>query len=303
MMKAVATVGDSGTVNGSAGRGGYVTTRDTWGYGFDKTTNKSNSNTGSSTEGRSSWIRGQSPGMSRYPAMAAGAIPAPRSNTGGGTEQHQSYNRNSWRPSAIGLAISPSKHTGKTTPTPTPTRLRPLSKLLPAKPDMPPAPPPKNASPSGGANAVSMNRQANSSPSYGQQQQQQKQEPKYEFLHPIAAQFLRPAVPPATVTTAIDKPNADNTQQPASLRLCLYAGFGLGLPYIYNPDAGNLRAMVGYIFAAFCFLSLVGTWFWIPEMKGRTPSEIDRMFELKLKSKDFVHWHPTTVSYQAKNDA
>ncbi|KAM0670263.1 hypothetical protein MY8738_005428 [Beauveria namnaoensis] len=68
------------------------------------------------------------------------------------------------------------------------------------------------------------------------------------------------------------------------------AGFGLGLPYIYNPDAGDLRAMVGYVFAAFCFISLVITWLYVPEMKGRTASEIDRMFDLNLKSKDFKHW-------------
>ncbi|KAJ6783925.1 hypothetical protein PWT90_11128 [Aphanocladium album] len=68
------------------------------------------------------------------------------------------------------------------------------------------------------------------------------------------------------------------------------AGFGLGLPYIYNPDAGNLRAMVGYIFAAFCLITLLITFFYVPEMKGRTPSEIDRMFELNLKAREFVHW-------------
>lgn len=68
------------------------------------------------------------------------------------------------------------------------------------------------------------------------------------------------------------------------------AGFGLGLPYIYNPDAGNLRAMVGYVFAGFCFLSFIATWLWVPEMKGRTPSEIDRMFELNLNSREFSKW-------------
>ncbi|EGX93814.1 sugar transporter, putative [Cordyceps militaris CM01] len=68
------------------------------------------------------------------------------------------------------------------------------------------------------------------------------------------------------------------------------AGFGLGLPYIYNPDAGNLRAMVGYIFAAFCFISLMVTWLYVPEMKGRTASEIDRMFDLGLKTREFKHW-------------
>lgn len=73
------------------------------------------------------------------------------------------------------------------------------------------------------------------------------------------------------------------------------AGFGLGLPYIYNPDAGNLRAMVGYVFAGFCLVSVVATWLWVPEMKGRTPSEIDRMFELKLKSREFKTWRAVSV--------
>lgn len=78
------------------------------------------------------------------------------------------------------------------------------------------------------------------------------------------------------------------------------AGFGLGLPYIYNPDAGNLRAMVGYIFAAFCFFSLIITWFYVPEMKGRTPSEIDRMFDLKLRTREFKHWRADGALESAK---
>ncbi|PHH64444.1 hypothetical protein CDD81_4519 [Ophiocordyceps australis] len=66
--------------------------------------------------------------------------------------------------------------------------------------------------------------------------------------------------------------------------------FGLALPYVYNPDQGNLKAKIGFIFAALCALSLVVSWFVIPEMKGRTTSEIDHMFELKLASSDFAGW-------------
>ncbi|KAL7969467.1 hypothetical protein HDV63DRAFT_394897 [Trichoderma sp. SZMC 28014] len=50
------------------------------------------------------------------------------------------YNRASWRPSAIGLAISPARTRDATRAT-TPTSARPLSKLLPAKPVMGQGPP------------------------------------------------------------------------------------------------------------------------------------------------------------------
>ncbi|KAL7799594.1 hypothetical protein V8C43DRAFT_233560 [Trichoderma afarasin] len=50
------------------------------------------------------------------------------------------YNRASWRPSAIGLAISPANTRDVTRQT-TPTSARPLSKLLPAKPVMNQGPP------------------------------------------------------------------------------------------------------------------------------------------------------------------
>ncbi|PNP43457.1 hypothetical protein TGAMA5MH_04915 [Trichoderma gamsii] len=50
------------------------------------------------------------------------------------------YNRASWRPSAIGLAISPARTRDVTRAT-TPTSARPLSKLLPAKPVMGQGPP------------------------------------------------------------------------------------------------------------------------------------------------------------------
>ncbi|KAM3551878.1 hypothetical protein MY1884_007493 [Beauveria asiatica] len=198
---------------GGGGHAGYMTARDTWGYGFDKTSNFNGSSS-------ASWATREAPGMSRYPAMPAAATAtasnSSSSSSSGHTKQqqlqqlhnhHQPYNRDSWRPSAIGLAISPSKlFASRRTPTPTstPTRPRPLSKLLPAKPDMTPAnairtglspPPPPPPPPPAATYQETCGAQAS---------QQQS------FLHPIAAQFMRPSA--ATAAAAA---------RPTSLRLVI----------------------------------------------------------------------------------
>jgi len=72
--------------------------------------------------------------------------------------------------------------------------------------------------------------------------------------------------------------------------------FGFVLPYIFNPDQGNLRAKTGFVFAGLCILGVVTTFFTVPEMKGRTPAEIDRMFELGLSARKFHTWtNPNAV--------
>lgn len=181
--------------HGGRGGGSYRPARDTWGYGFDKTSHSSD---------RSSWIAREAPGMSRYPAMPA---PSGSGASGHATQQQQQpYNRDSWRPSAIGLAISPSKVSGGT-PAATPTRLRPLSKLLPAKPDMPPVTP-KTTSPPPAMR-----------PTYQEGRGDQAPLQPQAFLHPIAAQFMRPAAaPPAP---APQPAATNNNQRPYSLRLVI----------------------------------------------------------------------------------
>lgn len=76
--------------------------------------------------GTDSWIANQL----RAP-LDPGPVPTPTKSW---------YNRASWRPSAIGLAISPSR-TRDVTRVTTPISARPLSKLLPAKPVMGQGPP------------------------------------------------------------------------------------------------------------------------------------------------------------------
>lgn len=74
------------------------------------------------------------------------------------------------------------------------------------------------------------------------------------------------------------------------------AGFGSGLPYVYNPDAANLRAQTAYVIAGFAAVALVISFFFVPEMKGRTALEIDRMFEMGLSAREFRHWGGGDVS-------
>lgn len=71
--------------------------------------------------------------------------------------------------------------------------------------------------------------------------------------------------------------------------------FSISLPYIYNLDAGNLKAKTGFVLAGFAAVGIVATWIWVPEMKGRSPMEIDRMFSLNLKTRAFKNWRSDVI--------
>ena len=68
------------------------------------------------------------------------------------------------------------------------------------------------------------------------------------------------------------------------------AVFSITLPYIYNTDQGNLKAKTGFVMAGFTIVGFIGTYIALPEMKGRTPMQIDRMFDLKLPTRRFECW-------------
>lgn len=65
---------------------------------------------------------------------------------------------------------------------------------------------------------------------------------------------------------------------------------GLVLPYVFNPDEGDLRGKTGFTYAASCLVGATISWYLIPEMKGRSVGEIDRMFEEGLAARDFARW-------------
>ncbi|KAF2729957.1 MFS general substrate transporter [Polyplosphaeria fusca] len=73
------------------------------------------------------------------------------------------------------------------------------------------------------------------------------------------------------------------------------AASGMALPYIFNPDEGNLRGKIGFTYVGSCLLGLAISWLIIPEMKGRTVGEVDRMFELGLGAREFKGWRGEEV--------
>lgn len=58
-------------------------------------------------------------------------------------------------------------------------------------------------------------------------------------------------------------------------------------PYMLNPTAWNWGAKSGFFFGGTCLLSLVFTYFCIPEPKGRTFGELDVLFQRKISARKF----------------
>jgi MFS family permease len=66
--------------------------------------------------------------------------------------------------------------------------------------------------------------------------------------------------------------------------------FGVVMPYLYNPDAGNIGSFTAFVYFAFAGLGAVVSFFFVPEMKGRSTKEIDQMFDLRLPAERFKNW-------------
>lgn len=50
------------------------------------------------------------------------------------------------------------------------------------------------------------------------------------------------------------------------------------IPYMINPDEGNLRGKVGFVFGGLGLMGTIWSFFFIPELKGKTFAQIDMMF-------------------------
>ncbi|KAI6784169.1 uncharacterized protein J7T54_004715 [Emericellopsis cladophorae] len=62
------------------------------------------------------------------------------------------------------------------------------------------------------------------------------------------------------------------------------------LPYLYQVDAADLGAFTGFVYCGLCITGVAVGFFCLPEMKGRSGIEIDRMFELRLPTRKFREW-------------
>ncbi|VUC26048.1 unnamed protein product [Clonostachys rosea] len=68
------------------------------------------------------------------------------------------------------------------------------------------------------------------------------------------------------------------------------AVMGAILPQLFRDDAAGLGAKVGFIFTGTCLLGAGLSWLYLPEIKGRTVHELDKMFEARLPTRKFKHW-------------
>ncbi|KZL72414.1 maltose permease [Colletotrichum tofieldiae] len=67
----------------------------------------------------------------------------------------------------------------------------------------------------------------------------------------------------------------------ATQALCGLA-MNFAIPYMVNPDEGDLRGKVGFIFGGLGLIGTIGSFFYVPELKGKTFDEIDRLFAAKV---------------------
>ncbi|KAK2782727.1 hypothetical protein FQN52_000757 [Onygenales sp. PD_12] len=76
-----------------------------------------------------------------------------------------------------------------------------------------------------------------------------------------------------------------------AIATAIQALFGIvmtvAIPYMINPDAGNMRGKLGFFFGGLAAICWVWTFFRVPETKGRTYEELDIMFEQKVPTREF----------------
>ncbi|KAF3913382.1 hypothetical protein ABW20_dc0107086 [Dactylellina cionopaga] len=58
--------------------------------------------------------------------------------------------------------------------------------------------------------------------------------------------------------------------------------FSFAIPYMVNPDEGNLKGKVGFVFGGLAAVATIGSFWYVPELKGRTFAEIDQMFQMRV---------------------
>jgi SP family general alpha glucoside:H+ symporter-like MFS transporter len=59
-------------------------------------------------------------------------------------------------------------------------------------------------------------------------------------------------------------------------------------PYMLNPGAWNWGNFAGFFWAGSCFLSIIYTYFRMPEPKDRSFAELDLLFEKKISARNFA---------------
>lgn len=67
------------------------------------------------------------------------------------------------------------------------------------------------------------------------------------------------------------------------------------LPFLYNPDALDLGAKTGFVFAGLSLIGALLTYFFVPELKGRSALEIEHFFEKDIRAIGSTSWRDTEL--------
>ncbi|KAG5368896.1 Maltose permease MAL61 [Yarrowia sp. C11] len=74
----------------------------------------------------------------------------------------------------------------------------------------------------------------------------------------------------------------------------------VGVPYLMNEKEANLGAYIGFVWVPFCVIAFIWAWFRLPELKGMSYLEIDRLFHAeRAKRKTRLEQPPTNLSTES----
>jgi len=65
----------------------------------------------------------------------------------------------------------------------------------------------------------------------------------------------------------------------------------VAVPFMFNPQNGNLRGKIAFVFGGLSVISAIWCYFRLPETQHRTFEEIDVMFERKVRTKEFKNYN------------
>jgi SP family general alpha glucoside:H+ symporter-like MFS transporter len=94
-------------------------------------------------------------------------------------------------------------------------------------------------------------------------------------VYAIAGEVPTSALRAKTLAVALSLSNAFN---------CFWSFVS---PYMFNTDAGNLKAKIGFVFGAIMLVFVVLGWFFLPETKKRSYEELDELFTNKVPARKF----------------
>lgn len=78
---------------------------------------------------------------------------------------------------------------------------------------------------------------------------------------------------------------------------------GVALPFMVNPDQGNLGGRVAFIYGGILAVSCAGIWRFYPETKGKTFAEIDTLFEMSVAPRRFSAADKLDASISVQSNA